>query len=102
MEMKLIISQKEHCLIRHMSENVDLMDIQQLATTCQLGVYRALEVINPVGVLQNGKPNIAMAMTMKNFLVEFVDCKLHNNPKTVDQSTFIGQINNDFLLNDIQ
>ena len=58
-----------------MSENVDLMDIQQLVTTCQLDVLHAMVVRNPVGVLQNGKPIIAMDMNTKSFSVEFVERK---------------------------
>ena len=75
MDIKLIILLKENCPIRHMSENVDLMDIQQLVTTCQLDVLHALVVRNPVGVLQNGKPIFAMDMNTKNFSVEFVEYK---------------------------
>ena len=75
MDIKLIILRKENCPIRHMSENVHLTDIQQLVTTCQLDVLRALVVRSPVGVLRNGNPIFAMDMKTKNFSVEFVDCK---------------------------
>jgi hypothetical protein len=75
MDIKLIILWKENCLIHHMSENVDLMDIQQLVTTCQLDVLRALVVRSPVGVLRNGNPIFATDTKTKNFSVEFVECK---------------------------
>ena len=75
MATKLIISWKGNCHTFPMSENVDLMDIQQLVTTCQRDVLHALVVTNPVGVLPNGKPIFAMDTNMKNFSVEFVKCK---------------------------